>query len=289
MTEDRLYRDPDLAQFYDLENGWAADLDYCHRLGADARSVLDLGCGTGQLAVKLAGSCDVVGVDPAGAMLDVARQRPGGARVTWIQSDAQVLRLDRRFDLVLLTGHAFQVFLTDDDQRAVLAAIAGHLAPGGRFIFDTRNPAAEEWREWTPERSRRSFEHPALGTVEAWNDASQDLATGVVTYETHYRALDDGQVFSASARIRFTARNELAARLEDAGLVVDEWLGDWRGGDFEPNSPEIIPVGRLRSQRLGFGPRHVRRRRLVRKITLTRSGRRSGLRRAAPGPPDGRA
>jgi SAM-dependent methyltransferase len=244
-TEDRLYQDPALAQFYDLENGWAADLDYCYRLAADARSVFDLGCGTGQLAASLADGRDVVGADPAGAMLAVARHRPGGAQVTWVQSAAQSLRLGRTFDLVLLSGHAFQVFLTDVDQRSVLATIAQHLARGGRFVFDTRNPAAEEWREWTPERSRRSLDHPVLGNVEAWNDVSQDAATGIVTYETHYRVLDGGQVFSASSKIRFTARNELAALLDDAGLAVDEWLGDWAGRAFEPDSPEIIPLGRL--------------------------------------------
>ena len=77
-TEDRLYRDPDLAQFYDLENEWAADLDFCAALAADARAVLDLGCGTGLLAAALAEGRDVVGVDPAAAMLEIARRRPGG-------------------------------------------------------------------------------------------------------------------------------------------------------------------------------------------------------------------
>jgi len=44
-------------------------------------------------------------------------------------------RLGRRFDLVVLTGHAFQVFLTDDDQRAVLSTIAEHLAPRRSIHF----------------------------------------------------------------------------------------------------------------------------------------------------------
>src|SRR3546814_10383004 len=103
-----------------LENGCGADFDFCRRLAAEAKSVLDLGCGTGELAVALSEGCDVVGVDPAPAMIEVARRRPGGDRVTWIEADARDLRLGRRFDLVLLTGHAFQVFLTRDDQAAEL-------------------------------------------------------------------------------------------------------------------------------------------------------------------------
>jgi SAM-dependent methyltransferase len=245
-NDDPLYRDPTLAQFYDLENGWADDLDYCFGLAAGARSVLDLGCGTGQLAARLAEGLDMVGVDPAAAMLEIARARPGGEGVTWVRSDAQALRLDQRFDLVLLTGHAFQVFLTDDDQRAALATIARHLAPAGRFVFDSRNPAAREWREWGPEASRRTVAHPSLGPIEAWNEATQDPATGIVTYKTHYRVVSSGELFSASSRIRFTDQQVLAARLEDAGLAVDRWLGDWRGGAFASDSREIIPLGRLR-------------------------------------------
>ena len=244
-TEDGLYRDAQLAQFYDLENGWGCDFDYCQRLAEPARSVLDLGCGTGQLAAKLAGDRNVVGVDPAAAMLDIAGRRPGGERVTWVQADARTVRLARRFDLVLLTGHAFQVFLTGDDQRAALATIAAHLAPDGRFIFDTRNPAVQAWRRWTPEPSRRRLEHPGLGAVDAWNDAAHDAATGIVTYETHYRAVAGGQHLWAASKIRFVDREPLAAMLVEQGLEVERWLGDWAGGACGPASLEIIPLGRL--------------------------------------------
>src|SRR3546814_11250823 len=83
-------------------------------------------------------------------MIEVARRRPGGNRVTWIEADARDLRLGRRFDLVLLTGHAFQVFLSRDDQAAALRVIATPLNPRGRFVFDSRNPAAEAGLNWLP-------------------------------------------------------------------------------------------------------------------------------------------
>ncbi len=243
---DLLYQDPDLARFYDLDNGLGgADHDTCAGLAKTAASVLDLGCGTGQLAARLADTREVFGVDPAEAMLAVARRRPGGGRVSWINAQAQDLFLDRRFDLVLLTGHAFQVFLSEADQRAALSAIARHLAPDGRFIFDTRNPACEAWRTWTPETSARAFTDPHLGTVEAWNDAVLDPETGIVTYETHYRLVETGGTFSASSRIRFLSRETLARLIGDAGLTVDTWLGDWNGAPYREDSKEIIPIGRL--------------------------------------------
>ncbi|WP_395677698.1 class I SAM-dependent methyltransferase [Inquilinus sp.] len=191
---DRLYDDPDLVSFYDVENVWSSDQDYCRSLAAGCASVLDLGCGTGWLAAELASGRAVVGVDPAEAMLEIARARPGGDRVTWVRGDGRSVRLDRRFDLIVLTGHAFQVFLTPADRLAALRTIAAHLAPEGRFIFDSRNPAREEWREWTPAESARRIEHPRFGPVDAWNDVEHDPATGIVTYGTIYRIAADGRV-----------------------------------------------------------------------------------------------
>jgi len=174
MDEDRLYHDPALADFYDLENGWerSPDFAFCKALASDAGSVLDLGCGTGGLAVALCEGRTVVGVDPAPAMLDIARAKPGAGRVDFVEGDARSVRLGRRFELVVLTGHAFQVFLTREDRRAALATIAAHLAPGGRFIFDSRDPARREWEEWGPGESHRLLTHPRFGAVSAWNDVA---------------------------------------------------------------------------------------------------------------------
>lgn len=243
VMEDPLYTDASLVAFYDTENDWGMDRSFCAGLAREVDCVLDLGCGTGAFLAGLSNPVRV-GVDPAAAMLDVARARPGSDGAVWIEADARTLRLGQRFDLIVLTGHAFQVFLTDDDQRAVLATIAAHLAPGGRFIFDSRNPAAREWEEWQPHNSRRWVDHPAHGRVEAWNTASCDEASGVVTYGTYYR-LGDGRTLSAQSRIRFTPGTELERRIAQAGLRVERWLGDWNGGAAEEASPEFIPLGGL--------------------------------------------
>src|SRR5262245_49445941 len=82
-------------------------------------------------------------------MLCRARQRKD---IEWIQGDLADIRFDREFDLVVMTGHAFQV-LTDDNQiRQGLAGIRSALTLGGRFCFETRNPTASAWRQWTQDR-----------------------------------------------------------------------------------------------------------------------------------------
>ena len=244
MDEDRLYGDPALVAFYDVESTDRIDFDFCRRFARGYRSMLDLGCGSGELAASLSEGREVFGVDPAGAMLDGARRRPGGGGVAWVEGDARHVRLGRRFELVVLTGHAFQVFLTEADRRAVIETIAAHLAPGGCFVFDTRNPAAGEWREWTEERSRRTVDHPVHGVVEAWNEVAHDAETGIVTYRTLYR-LPDQTLLSADSRIAFPGKDEVERLLRDAGLVVERWLGDWTGGGWTPDAPEIVPIGTL--------------------------------------------
>lgn len=241
--EDALYRNPELAQFYDWDCPWTPDFDWFASLLEGRGSVLDIGCGTGVFTAAVAArGGPVVGVDPAAAMLDVARARDGGDRVTWIEADARGLDLGRQFDAVVMTGHAFQTLLTRSDRAACLQAIRVHLAPGSRFFFDSRNPEAREWEEWTPEATREQRAHPSFGMVERWNAAALLPGTKIVRYETHYR-LTDGRQFSATSDIAFPPFAELADLIAEAGLQVDRWAGDPAGGPLRPGCPDFIPIG----------------------------------------------
>ncbi|WP_375589796.1 class I SAM-dependent methyltransferase [Hoeflea alexandrii] len=244
MTEPQ-FHDPDLTRFYDPDNPWDTDKDYCLALASGASSVLDLGCGTGELATVLARSRRVAGVEPAAAMLAHARRRQGADKVHWVEADACTVRLGETFDLVVMTGHAFQCLLTEADQWALCATIAAHLAPGGTFIFDSRNPLVEEWRNWTPDKARWTLSVPDLGEFEAWNDVRFDPATQIAAYDTVYRDRKLGQSWQATSRILFSQQAQIAAAIASAGLQVHRWMGDWTGGSMTAISPEIIPVGGL--------------------------------------------
>jgi hypothetical protein len=78
------------------------------------------------------------------------------APVLWV-------RLGRRFDLIIMTGRAFQAILSAADQVARFATAAAHLAPDGCFGFDGRNPAAREWLEWSPDLPSRVVHTKAYG------------------------------------------------------------------------------------------------------------------------------
>jgi SAM-dependent methyltransferase len=175
-------------------------------------------------------------------MLDLARAKPEGGLVCWIEADARSLDLGERFDLVCMTGHAFQTLLTEADRAAGLATIARHLSPGGRFFFDSRNPLAQEWRDWTEPRSRDAVPHPEHGMVPRWTEA--EIEAGIVTYTTEYR-LASGRALTARSPIAFAPQAELARLIAAAGLRVAHWYGSTEGAAYTEASPEIIPVGTL--------------------------------------------
>ncbi len=95
-------------------------------------SVLDAGCGTGRVAVELARrGVDVAGVDLDAGFVAAARRKAPG--IAWHQDDLATVRLDRRFDVIVLAGNVM-IFLAPGTESAVLANLAAHLAPGGRLI-----------------------------------------------------------------------------------------------------------------------------------------------------------
>lgn len=106
------------------------EADFVERLRP--RSVLDAGCGTGRVAVELAGrGVEVVGVDVDPSMLDVARgKRPD---LTWILGDLASVDLGRTFDVVVLAGNVM-IFLAPATEGAVVANMARHVAPGGAMV-----------------------------------------------------------------------------------------------------------------------------------------------------------
>lgn len=242
---DRAFSDSSLARFYDVLNPWEArgDFDFYLPLVMSAEAVLDVGCGTGALlhAAREAGHTGrLCGLDPADAMLDHARER---SDIEWILADLGSVGWDREFDLVVMTGHAFQVFVEDDEVRASLAAIRSALDDDGRFAFETRNPQVRAWERWTPDHPIEAadtdgrvvrLEHEVETPVDG------DLVSFTMTYTSP--ALDGPQ--TSHSTLRFLDANSLAAYLSDAGLTIEERYGDWTGGPLTDTSPEIITIAR---------------------------------------------
>ncbi|WP_423395042.1 class I SAM-dependent methyltransferase [Burkholderia sp. LMG 21824] len=245
-ADEALYTDPRLVAVYDLFNAGDRDFAfYASVIGTARQRILDLGCGTGTFARRLAAAGhDVVAIDPAPAMIDYARRQRDADAVRWIACDLAGLPPDARFDAVVMTGHAFQCLLTDDDIDATLRRVRHVLADGGRFLFDTRNPRVEPWRAWTPEHSARSVESRESGVVDL-HHAVRAVDGAIVTFDTYYRFRRDDTLLTNTSRLRFIAQPELQARIVAAGFSSADWSGDWQRAPFDAaTSAEIIAICR---------------------------------------------
>ena len=118
--------DPRLVAIYDTVNSYAADAQpgFYLQLAAElgAVSIVDLGCGTGLITCELARhGFRMIGVDPSPAMVNIARHRPDGNRVHWIDGDASALGTPGA-DLAIMSGHVAQFFVSDESWQATLPA-----------------------------------------------------------------------------------------------------------------------------------------------------------------------
>ena len=193
---DDVFRDARLACLYDMFNPWMACDDlYLDRTTRRGGAVLDVGCGTGMLACRIAAAgIVVVGVDPAEGMLSVARSRSGAECVEWIHSKAENLDVDRRFRTIYMTGHAFQALIDDETAVASLCAMAAHLEPDGMVLFETRNPLRRAWGRWKPDRAWARMTHASLGSIIETHDATYEGDTGIAQIRHEYLFESTGEV-----------------------------------------------------------------------------------------------
>ncbi|MFC4494619.1 class I SAM-dependent methyltransferase [Streptomyces ovatisporus] len=219
---DEEYGDPRLAAIYDALYPDRSDLDAYSGVVRefDARRVLDIGCGTGVFALLLAGrGIEVVGVDPAGASLDVARAKPGSERVRWICGDATALP-PLQVDLATMTANVAPAIADPHAWRETLRGAYDALRPGGHLVFETRNPAKRAWEAWNREASHRITEIPGAGPVETWVDLIEVSGPLVTIRWTYVFAADD--VLTSTSMLRFPEREEVEAELGAQGYAVND-------------------------------------------------------------------
>jgi SAM-dependent methyltransferase len=237
------FSDPRLVALYDTLCPLGQDTKFFLELAAElsASVIVDVGCGTGSLTCELAQrGHQMTGVEPSPAMLEVARHRPGGDRVRWIDGDAGCLH-GAPADLALMTSHVAQIIGDDADWHATLGAIHRALRPGGRVAFESRNPGARAWVEWTPHRSRRRVEDAAPGPIDTWIQSVEVLGEHV-RYELHYRFVSTDEELVSTTELRFRTQGDLTESLADAGFSVEHVFGDWDRQPVEVGSPELIFV-----------------------------------------------
>lgn len=220
---DECFGHPRLAAIYDVLDPDRSDLDAYVQMAEEFRAhrVMDIGCGTGVFALLLADrGIEVVGVDPAQASVEVARSKPGSARVRWVCGDATALP-SLRVDLATMTANVAQAIVDPQTWQETLRGAYEALRPGGHLVFETRDPARRAWEEWNRERSYSVTEIPGIGAVESWVQLIE-VSWPLVTFRWTYVFAADGQVLTSDSTLCFRERHAVERDLIAHGYIVED-------------------------------------------------------------------
>lgn len=239
------FSDPRLVALYDTLNPFGDDSEFfCEQAKKlAAKTIIDLGCGTGLLTVELAKrGHQMTGIEPSEAMLAVARAKPHADQVKWIQGSFE--RMDGlQADMVLMTSHVAQFFLVEKAWRAMLRAAHKALNGGGYLVFDIRQLSNPPLVGWPTENNRRKFENTAAGAVEWWFKLL-DVENNRMRYELHYLFARSGEEIVSVNELAFRSQDEITEVLSNAGFEIETIYGDWDGSSVSTDNPEMIFVAK---------------------------------------------
>jgi ubiquinone/menaquinone biosynthesis C-methylase UbiE len=235
----------DYAPFYDWENARTVarrDVPFWQRLAQQRRGpVLELGCGTGRVAVPVARTgAQVVGIDRSEAMLSRAlrrrrRSRTAPARLTLVRGDIRRLPFaSAGFALVMAPYGILQSLTRETDLAATLTSVARVTAPGGLVGVDLV-PDLPAWAEYRNRVSLAGWRRRGGAHLTLIESVRQDRGRRLTIFDQQYveRRGRARRVRRFSLTFRTLSVPQMVRRLEAAGFRIDAVLGDYQGGPWD--------------------------------------------------------
>lgn len=235
------------APFYDWENARTLqrrDVAFWQRLAtAQDGPVLELGCGTGRIAVPVArAGAQIVGIDRSEEMLARARKRILRARLrrrlALVRGDIRDLPFTTRtkFSAVLAAYGILQSLTRERDLIRTFGSVARVLRRGGLFAIDVV-PDLPNWDEYR-NRMSLSGQHGRHGRLTLVETVRQDRAKRLTIFDQEYRWRrgNHRRVHRFSLTFRTLTVPQMTRRLERSGFRILAVLGDYQGGPWDPRA-----------------------------------------------------
>ena len=216
-----------IARLYDP---WSASVQedipfYLEEAREIAGPVLELGVGTGRIAIPLAAAgVSVIGIDASAGMLEVCRNQAAlaGVELDLRLGDLRDPPVDEQFPLVLCPFRSLLHMQTDEDRRRALRAVRRLLLPGGRFVFDVFEPSQEDIDETDGRWLERE---PGIWERADWDGEARTLTLSV---------RDAGS--RSTMQLSWLSAEEWQALLEDECFEITALYGwfdrsPYRGGE----------------------------------------------------------
>jgi SAM-dependent methyltransferase len=209
-------------------------VDFLARL-AGAGPVLELGIGTGRLALPLSRrGVRVHGIELSMAMVEQLRSKPGAGDVGVTIGDFATAEFDGTFSLAYLVRNTIMNLTTQDEQVACFRNAAAHLEPGGSFVIEVIVPPL---RQVPPGERVRAF---TVTPTHLGFDEYVDLARQISV--SHHYWVVDGRLDTFSAPFRYAWPSELDLMARLAGMTLRERWADWNREPFTDDSPSHVSV-----------------------------------------------
>lgn len=201
-------------------------------------TALELGVGTGRLAIPLAETGTVVhGLDSSQGMLDELGRAPGGQRVRALLADMADYELPERFAVIWVAFNSLFLLDSQESQLRCFASAARHLAPGGRFLVEAFVPAPEQVAG-TPALRVKDFGQSSMLLQTSRHSAPDQVIESLDLEITH-----EGFALFPT-RIRYAWPEELDGMATKAGLTLESRWASWTREPFTDRSSAHVSVYR---------------------------------------------
>lgn len=216
---------------------------------ADGGPALELGIGTGRVALPLAArGVEVHGIDASPGMIRRLKEKPGGDRITVSVGNFADVAVEGRYPLVFVVLATLFVLPTQEEQIRCFRNTAERLTPGGRFVVQSLLPDLTPYQHGrytdfdrtAPFRvTGRLAGHPGM----AWLELDHvDPATQTIRRTDVVMTEKGNRIIAAEMRYAWPAEQDLMARL--AGLELEARWGGWHEEPFDHDSVSYVSVYR---------------------------------------------
>ncbi|HTN79451.1 MAG TPA: class I SAM-dependent methyltransferase [Acidimicrobiales bacterium] len=235
-------------EWYPMDAEGEAAVERLFELARGGR-VLELGVGTGKLAIPLAArGLEVWGLDSSPAMLERLRTKPGGDEVHTVLGDMANDLPDGPFSLVFVATNTFFGLCSVEEQQAAFAAVAERLDEDGRFLVDAfvpddppRASSVVEVQKVTLDGVLLAISDADIPSQTAWGQMVEIRADGITLRPW---------------KVRWSTPAELDAMASTAGLELVERHATWEKDAYTDDSANHVSVyGRSSPAGLGSGVR----------------------------------
>ncbi len=188
-----------------------------------------------------------MGIDFSSSMIDFAKYKSSSiSDIAFYEVDAVDFNLETVFDLIVMTGNAFQAFISDADFSSMLSNIRSHMHTDSIFVFDSRLPCPMHFEITSSYEYWSSYTSPSGGKVDVYGlDTKHPLLNNTMLHHVR-REYENGEQYHSHIELKYRSVDEIVQSLASHGLQLVEYYADWEKTPLTEMSTSFVGVVKTR-------------------------------------------